>query len=217
VTNRNGRKRTTPSTPPGAGKTKAGKSKSSAGKTAAKTKKPRAPMPPGREARPPRAPRVQVALADPGTGRAIVVASYAGTAALGITAIAADVAPHSFDVAALVVAVALFVAGTGAFIWAYFTAIGRSRTDEISLPGVYGLAGSTPAPVRLRLFGSLATEVVVSVVTAGTRLYSTLSFGVLGVMWGLGLAGLWGARHGAFPPRRVEPPRSRRRSAPDQP
>jgi hypothetical protein len=66
---------------------------------------------------------------------------------------------------------------------------------------VYGLSGSTPGPVKANLFGSLAVEAVVAVVTASTRLYSTLSFGILGLLWGLGLAGLWGARHGAFPPR----------------
>ena len=66
---------------------------------------------------------------------------------------------------------------------------------------MYGLSGTTPVPVKANLFGSLAVEALVAVVTASTRLYSTLSFGILGLLWGLGLAGLWGARYGAFPPR----------------
>jgi hypothetical protein len=175
------------------------------GSTPKKAKKPKPPMPPGREARAPRpagrpAPP-PVTLADPSTGRKIVVASWIGTAVLAVTAIAADIAPHPLDIPALVVALALFFGGIVAFMSAYAIAIGRSREDEISLLGVYGLSGSTPAPVKANLFGSLAVEAVVAVVTASTRLYSTLSFGVLGLLWGLGLAGLWGARHGAFPPR----------------
>lgn len=184
-------------------------------KRESREKRPRAPMPPGREARPPRPARAKVTLADADTGAAIVRASYIGTAALVVTGVAAAVAPHPFEVPALVVALALFFAGTGAFIWAYFVAIGRSRTDEMSLAGIYGLAGSTPGPVRVRLFVSIAVEAAVAVGTASARLYSTLSFGILAVMWGLGMAGLWGARHGAFPPREPVNRRSRRRPSPD--
>ncbi|HEY2430993.1 MAG TPA: hypothetical protein VGI06_18810, partial [Acidimicrobiales bacterium] len=122
-------------------------------------------MPPGREARPPRPPRPAVALADPATGRGLVRASIAGTVLLLVTAAAAAVAPHSFDVPALIVALAMFAGGTVAFVWAYVVAIGRSRTEEVSLLGVYGLVDSTPAPVRIRLFGSLAAEVVIALVT----------------------------------------------------
>jgi hypothetical protein len=175
-------------------------------------KKARPPMPPGREARPPRAPRPELGLADPATGRGIVTASIGGTAALLVTAVAADVAPGSLEVPALVVALAMFVGGTAAFVWAYLVAIGRSRTDDVSLLGVYGLVDSTPAPVKVRLWGSLVAEIVIALATAGARLYSTLSFGILAVMWGLGLAGLWGARHGAFPPRAPNASRRRRNS-----
>ena len=181
------------------------------GATPKKAKKPKPPMPPGREARAPRpvgrlAPP-PVTLADPATGRRIVVASWVGTAVLAVTAIAADIAPHPLEVPALVVALALFFGGIVAFMSAYAIAIGRSREDDISLLGVYGLSGSTPVPVKANLFGSLAVEALVAVVTASTRLYSTLSFGILSLLWGLGLAGLWGARYGAFPPR---PPERRR-------
>ena len=135
------------------------------------------------------------------------MASWVGTAVLAVTAIAADIAPHPLEIPALVVALALFFGGIVAFMSAYVIAIGRSREHDISLLGVYGLSGSTPVPVKANLFGSLAVEALVAVVTASTRLYSTLSFGILGLLWGLGLAGLWGARYGAFPPR---PPDRRR-------
>jgi hypothetical protein len=170
-------------------------------------------MPAGREARPPRAgraPHPDVTFADPSAGRGIVVASWTGTALLAATALAGDIAPHTLEVPALVVAVAMFLGGIGAFFWAYGVAIGRSRESEIGLAGVFGLAGSAPDAVRIRLFGALGVQIAVAVATAAVRLYSTLSFGILAVMWGLGLAGLWGAKYGAFPPRRPEEERRRR-------
>jgi len=175
-------------------------------------------MPPGREALPRRADtavarraaRPDVTLAEPTTGRAIVNASWAGTAALAVTAGAAAAAPHPFDTPALIVALVLFFAGIGAFFWAYVIAIGRSREDAIGLAGVFGLSGSAPTAVRVRLLGSVGAQLAIAVATASVRLYSSLSFGLLAVMWGLGLTGLWGARHGAFPPRAPEPQRRRR-------
>jgi len=159
-----------------------------------------APTPRGREA-PSRGPAPAVRLADPSTGRAIVVASFVGTALLAVTTLLAVVAPHVLDLPALVVALAMFFAGMAAFAWAYVVAIGRSRESELSLAGVFGLAGSTPSPVRIRLLGSLAVEVAVALGGAAIRPSTSLSFGILAPMWGLGTVGLWGARHGAFPPR----------------
>ena len=153
-------------------------------------------------------PRAPVPLAPAGTGRGIIAASLAGTGALGITAVVAAVAPHTLDVPALVVALAMFFGGTAAFVAAYVVAIGRSREQAVAIAGVFGLAGgSTPAAVRTRLLGSLAAEVVVAVATAAVRPYTSLSFGILAPMWGLGLAGLWGARHGGFAPRAPDPRR----------
>ena len=181
-----------------------------------KPKRPRKPMPPGREARPPRpdrAPRPVVAMAEPSAGRGIVVASWVGTGLLTVTAVAGAIAPHTLGVPALVVALLMFFGGIGAFAWAYLIAIGRSRESEISLGGVFGLAGSAPSSVRVRLFGSLGAQVAVALATAASRPYSSLSFGVLAVMWGLGMIGLWGARYGAFPPRQPAPAAKGRRAA----
>jgi len=176
--------------------------------------KPRAAMPAGREAvRAARPARPPVTLADPSVGRGIVLTSIGGTIVLGVTAVAAAISPTGLEVPALVVALAMFVGGTLIFMWAYFVAIARSRDDDVTLLGVYGLSESTPPAVKWRLFGSLGAQVTIAVVTAGFRLYSTLSFGVLATMWGLGLAGLWGAKHGAFPPRVAAPPRRRRGKA----
>jgi hypothetical protein len=139
-----------------------------------------------------------------------VAAAWWGTALLAATSIAGAIAPHPLDAAALVAALLLFFGGIAAFFAAYVIAIGRSRESEIGIGAVFGLAGSAPRAVQWRLYGALAVQVAVAVTTAAVRLHSVLAFGILGVMWGLGMIALWGARHGAFPARRPQPERRRR-------
>ena len=104
------------------------------------------------------------------------------------------------DVVALAVALALFTGGTVGFVVALVGAASRSRRDELSLAGLFFLEGA-PRAVRRLVLGSVAAEVVVAFATAGARPNTSLAFGILAPVWGQGLAALWGARHGTFPPR----------------
>jgi hypothetical protein len=133
-------------------------------------------------------------------GAAIVRASWAGTAAL----VAGGALADAFERALLPVSIldlVLFTGGMVIFFWAYATAVARSRSDEIGIGGLYFLQGTAPRPVQLRLMGSLGAQVVVAFVVAGVRPFSAAAFALLVPMWGLGLAGLWGARYGTFSPR----------------
>lgn len=135
-------------------------------------------------------------------GSATRRASWAGTALFVMTAVAADVAPSTFEPVALVVAGALFAAGCAIFFWSFVVMARRSRTERLELAQVYFLSGPpTPSCVRRSLLGAFAVEVVAALATAGIRPYTSLAAGVLVPMYGLGLCGLWAARHGAFPPR----------------
>jgi hypothetical protein len=131
----------------------------------------------------------------------IVQASWAGTAAFASTAGLAAVFSGA-GIVALSVALALFVAGCAAFAAAYARAVGRSRVEEISVLELFLLAGAAPAGVRRHLLGAVVVQVVVALASAGVRPNTSLAFGILVPVYGLGLAGLWGARHGTFPPRR---------------
>ena len=143
-------------------------------------------------------------------GAAVVRASWAGTALFVVTAVAGAVSPSTFDAVSLAVAVFLFAAGCATFLWAFFVAAGRSRTERLELAQVWLLTGPpTPPEVRRSLLGALAVQVAAGLATAAARPYTSLAAGVLVPMWGLGLCGLWAARHGSFPPR---PPETRRRS-----
>jgi hypothetical protein len=131
----------------------------------------------------------------------IVRASLVGTAVFVVVAVVAAVAPDSLAAVAVVVDLVLFAAGCVAFVVTLLRAAARSRTDEISLGGIWWLTGTAPAGVRRALLGAFAVQAVVALATASARPFTGLAFGILVPMYGLGLAGLWGARHGSFPSR----------------
>lgn len=137
-------------------------------------------------------------LAPEGTGQAIIDWSWRGTALFTVTAVLATISPDLFRWPAVVVALGLFAIGCVVFLWAFAIAVERSRVDAIGVGGLYFLAGSAPRSVQRQLMGSLAVQVVVALVTASIRVFTSLAFGVLVPVFGLAMAGLWGARYGAF-------------------
>ena len=108
----------------------------------------------------------------------------------------------------VVVSLGCFSVGIVAFLWGYWTAVQRSRTDNISVAALYFLVDKcAPQSVARQMNCALGVQVVVAVATAISRTTtdgragSTLAVGVLVPMMGLGLNGLWGATYGAFAPR----------------
>lgn len=134
-------------------------------------------------------------------GRGIITVSRVGTALFTVTALAAVVDRGRFGVVAVAVDLTLFFIGCVVFLWAFAVAVNRSRTDAIGIGGLYFLQGSAPSAVQVALLVPFAVQVVVALVTAGLRPFTSLAFGVLVPMFGLAQAGLWGARHGRFGPR----------------
>lgn len=114
----------------------------------------------------------------------------------------------------VVTSLALFAGGIATFLWGYWTAVQRSRTTEMSVAELYFLLGpAVPRQVKWWMNGALIVQTLVAVITAvlrpstpaadgGSTAGSTLAFGVLVPVLGLGLNGLWAASHGAFGPRR---------------
>ena len=148
---------------------------------------------------------------DPETlGALILQASWVGTAVQFVTSVLA-VLFHEARAIAAVVDLVLFTAGIVAFAVAFVTAV-RRTDDEIGIGGLFFLAGTAPKPVQRQFMASLAIEVVVAVAAAAIRPFTTLAFGILVPIWGLALAGVWGARHGTFGPRVVSPARRARTS-----
>jgi hypothetical protein len=134
-------------------------------------------------------------------GRAIVVVDGWVTGVF-LVASAAAAAVSALGTPVAVLDIALFVAGCGIFLLAYAVAVARSRVDQLSLSGVFFLTGSAPREVAWRLRLALGLQIAGALVAALLR-PEPLAFGVLVPVFGLAMVGLWGARHGAFPPRDV--------------
>ena len=137
-----------------------------------------------------------------------------GTAVFVVTSAIGAVVKQA-ELVALVVALLLFAAGTVVFLWALLVAAARSRECEMTMAGLFLLQGSAPRDVQRTLLGAFAVEVVVAFGVAIARPFTSLAFGLLVPVYGLALAGLWGARHGTFPPRRA-PAKRRRPASPAQ-
>lgn len=110
-----------------------------------------------------------------------------------------------FRTLGVVVAMVLFAVGVAAFIWGYFTAVQRSRYDNISVASLYLLLGDVAtSKVRWLMNGCLVAQGLCGLITALVRTStdgrpgSTLAFGVLVPLFGIGLNGLWASRHGKF-------------------
>jgi hypothetical protein len=154
-------------------------------------------------------------LREPPPGSGLVNATFLGTGLLVGTSLAAAVAPDTFGLPHAVLSCVLFAVGTGALLWAYALGVTRSRTDAVTIPGLFFLAGDTaPAEVRRPLRIALAVEVVAVVVAASIRPYTEVAFGILAPMYALGLMAAWGGRHGTFAPRAPKEPRGRRTEGP---
>ena len=135
-------------------------------------------------------------------GAALVNAAFLGTGAIVATSAVAAAVPDTFGVVHAGLSVILFVIGTGAMLWAYALGVSRSRTDLVSIPGLFFLAGDVAPPTTRRALRiATAVEIVAVVVAASFRPYTEVAFGILAPMFGLGLMGTWGGRYGEFPER----------------
>jgi hypothetical protein len=135
----------------------------------------------------------------PGDG--LVNLCFAGTGTLVGTSLAATLLPDAFGIVHAAVSGLLFAVGTGALLWAYALGVSRSRAVEVTLAGLFFLAGGAAPPDVARRFRiALAVQVVVVVAAAAATFSRSpwVPFGVLAPMFGLGLMSVYGGRFGVF-------------------
>jgi hypothetical protein len=154
------------------------------------------------------------------SGQGIIRANVFLTALFVLSAVVATVVfDDPWKNIAVGIALGCFAIGVVVFLWGYWTAVQRSRIDNIAVSSLYFLVDKCAPKSVARIMNSLlAVQVVVSIVTASFRSStngepgSTLAYGILVPMLGLGLNGLWGAFYGSFQPRRD----TKREGVPDE-
>ncbi len=133
-----------------------------------------------------------------------MIASWVALAVFAVVIVPDAAGLHALDGVAVGVSLALFLSALVIWLYAFGVAVVRSaRGDDIGVGGLFFLFGSAPSDVRRWLFGALGASVVLAFATAAGNAYAALE-----PMFPLALVGLWGARHGTFPPRddTVRPP-----------
>lgn len=131
-------------------------------------------------------------------GRPILVVDAVGTAALVLAVLVASLwSTSTTELAYLAVSLVLFFGGSLAFVVGFLTAVGRSRTEVVDMAGLFYLTGTAPRVVRRAMLGLWFLQIAV----VAASLATAPAFGVVAVLWGIGLLPLWGARHGEFRPR----------------
>lgn len=136
-------------------------------------------------------------------GVRIIQASWVSVALFAAVAVPAAYGVDALERLAATTSLILFLVSLPVWVYAFLKAVARTaRGDDVAVASLFFLQGSAPRDVRWHLMGALAACLVVTAATAAAD-----PFGVLVPMMPLGLAGLWGARHGRYPPRPTGSPR----------
>ena len=143
-------------------------------------------------------------------GDAIVRSNIAMTALFAVTAsCAAGWFTTFWQWVGAISAMTLFSVGVFVFLWSYWSAVQRSRTNEIAVTQLYLLMGdAVPSPVRRSMNLVLIAQFVIAAASTFARPDgadgnpgSSLALGFLVPMLGFGMNGLWAVRHGNFAAR----------------
>jgi hypothetical protein len=130
-------------------------------------------------------------------GHRIIELSWASVALFAAVGVPFALGFDAFEGAAVAVSFAEFLVSLPVWIYAFLRAVVRTGTgDDISVAGLFFLSGSAPRLVRRHLLGAVIVCILVVAATAAPN-----PAAVLVPMLPMGLVGLWGARHGVYPPR----------------
>jgi len=134
----------------------------------------------------------------PREGAVIIRFGWVANALFGVTAIPAAVfGGDALDGVAIGVALLLFFIACGVFLFAFGVGIARTaRGDDVAVANLFFLQGSAPSWVKRQFLWMFLVCLAIAVGTIVAE-----PFGILVPMLPAGLAGVWAARHGQFPPR----------------
>jgi hypothetical protein len=130
-------------------------------------------------------------------GRGLIRFGWVANVVFLVTAVPAAAGVDAFGAVSVLVDLVLFFVAIGAFVYAFVVAATRSaQGDNIAVANLFFLQGSAPRAVQHQF---LWMFVVCLVIATATVVWAP--FGFLVPMLPMGLAGVWAAREGRFPPR----------------
>jgi hypothetical protein len=136
-------------------------------------------------------------------GRGIIRFGWIANVVFAVTAIPVAAGADGLLGVAAGVSLLLFLIAVGVFVYAFALALARStRGDNVAVANLFFLQGSAPKPIKRHF---LWMFLVCLAIAAGTAAWEP--FGVLVPILPVGLAGMWAARYGVFPPRPMAQPR----------
>ena len=131
-------------------------------------------------------------------GTRYITLSWLGIGVFGIVSIPTVIWPDTLGTANAIASLILFGLGCAGFVYSFLISANRSRTEILSVVGIYFLSKSAPRYITWYFRFQLLLICCIAFTTAGIRPFSALAFGILTPVYVLGLMGLWGAKWGSF-------------------
>ena len=125
------------------------------------------------------------------------VFSTVGTSILVATGLLA-IFISNLEVLYIVVSLTLFVTGLMLALRAFGVSLTRSRYEIVTTSHLIILPKNTGRKVKIRLYGSLGTQVIVSILFAATQSSTNFAFGILASVFALGNLNMWAILNGTF-------------------
>ena len=127
----------------------------------------------------------------------LIKLSGIGTALFLLTGVVASIR-SSFEVIYVIVSLTMFSVGVLLGIRAFAQSVSKSRYEVITTIDLIKLPKDTPQRVKLILYGSLAIEVIGSIVLASLQSSTNFAFGILASLFALGSLNMWAIINGRF-------------------
>ena len=130
----------------------------------------------------------------------LIKLSGIGTALFLLTGVVASI-QSSFEIVYVIVSLTMFSIGVFLGMRAFAQSVSKSRYEIIITIDLIKLPQDTPQRVKLILYGSLAIEVIGSIVLASLQSSTNFAFGILASLFALGSLNMWAIMNGGFQKR----------------
>ena len=126
--------------------------------------------------------------------------SAGGTLLFLIVGIIASI-ESKIEILFVIVSLTMFAIGVLLGLRAFLQSISRSRFEVITTIDLIKLPQNTPSGIKATLYGSLAIEIIGSVILASIQSSTNFAFGILASLFALGNLNMWAIMNGAFKKR----------------